>query len=166
MLHACRITIGVVDLNVKTTIYEVCIANVYMICVLDLCIPLEIKDNLIITYTTNGDWDLGITHLAIGNCENDWVPLNGAGNPIIGQFDYTEPTSTTASEVVYVIPLADFDLESGICFAAHAEVNGPNGGETAWAQGDEFAGRSWAMYVQTDLSDCGEDDDDGANGAF
>ena len=59
------------------------------------------------------------------------------------------------------------------CFAAHAEVNGPDGEETAWAGGDndgggligrsstypgytvrDFGGRSWATYIEALLSTC------------
>jgi hypothetical protein len=119
-------------------------------------------DNLIITFSSNGDWVIGTTHLSVGNCDEDWVPLTGSGNPQIGQFEYTEPFSIAPYEVVYVIPLED--LNDNYCFAAHAEVVGPDGnGETAWAEGPEFDGRSWAMYVEATLSDCEEDDDDGNN---
>jgi hypothetical protein len=118
-----------------------------------------VGDNLIITFSTTGDWTLGTTHLSIGNCDEDWVPLNGAGNPQIGQFDYTEPFSYSPQEVVYVIPVAG--LDDNYCFAAHAEVQGPSGGETAWAEGAEFSGRSWAMFVESFLSDCPTDGEDG-----
>lgn len=118
-----------------------------------------VGDNLIITYTTNGDWTLGITHLSIGNCDEDWAPLTGSGNPQIGQFEYTEPFSSGPHEVVYVISLEG--LDDNFCFAAHAEVVGPNGGETAWAQGTQFSGRSWAMFAELNLSDCDSGNDDG-----
>ncbi|WP_157492066.1 hypothetical protein [Mangrovimonas sp. ST2L15] len=116
-------------------------------------------DQLIITYTTNEDWTIGTTHLSIGICESDWVPLNGAGNPQIGQFEFTEPTSQTSTEVVYIIPISE--VGDNYCFAAHAEVQGPTGGETAWALGDQFDGNSWAMYDEFNLSDCESDDDGG-----
>lgn len=120
-------------------------------------------DNLIITYSSNGDWVIGTTHLSIGNCDEEWVPLTGSGNPQIGQFEYTEPFSITPYEVVYIIPLEG--LDDNYCFAAHAEVKGPEGNdETAWAEGAEFDGRSWAMFVETTLSEC--EDDDGENTPF
>lgn len=122
-----------------------------------------VGENLVITFSTTGDWTLGTTHLSIGNCDEDWAPLNGAGNPQIGQFEYTEPFSYSPHEVVYVIPVAG--LDDNYCFAAHAEVQGPTGGETAWAEGAEFSGRSWAMFVESFLSDCpNTDGDDGGNG--
>lgn len=114
-----------------------------------------VGDNIIITYTTNGDWTLGITHLSVGNCDEDWAPLNGGGNPQIGHFEYTEPSSSGPHEVVYIIPLEGFG--DNFCFAAHAEVQGPTGGETAWAAGTQFDGNSWAMFVETLLSNCQSD---------
>ena len=110
-------------------------------------------ENLIIIYSTNDDWTIDLTHLSVGNCDDeDWVPLTGSGNPKIGQFEFTEPYSVSDNEVVYVIPLAD--LDDYYCFAAHAEVQGPTGGETAWAEGTEFSGNSWAMFVEGLLSNC------------
>lgn len=42
-------------------------------------------DLLVITYTTNGDWTIGATHLSIGDCEEQWVPTTGSGNPKVGK---------------------------------------------------------------------------------
>ncbi|MEH6534811.1 MAG: hypothetical protein V7719_00350 [Psychroserpens sp.] len=120
-------------------------------------------DNLIITYSSNGDWTIGTTHLSIGNCDEDWAPLTGSGNPQVGQFEYTEPYSSTLYEVVYIISLEG--LDDNYCFAAHAEVEGPTGGETAWAEGSQFDGRGWAMFVESFLSEC-EEDDGGNNTPF
>lgn len=118
-----------------------------------------VGDNLVITYTANGDWTLGTTHLSIGNCDEDWAPLTGSGNPQIGHFEYTVPFSWSPNEVIYHVPLAG--LNNNYCFAAHAEVQGPTGGETAWAQGPQFAGNGWAMFVESNLSDCPPTDDGG-----
>ena len=108
--------------------------------------------NLIVTYTTNEEWELGTTHLSIGVCEEGWVPTTGSGNPQIGHFEFTEPYSEGPHEVVYIIPITD--IGDNYCFAAHAEVEGPTGGETAWAEGSEFSGNSWAMYSEFNLSSC------------
>lgn len=121
-----------------------------------------VGENIVITYFTNSSWTLGITHLSVGNCDEDWAPLNGGGNPQIGQFEYTEPYSTGPHEVVYIIPLAEFG--DNFCFAAHAEVQGPTGGETAWAEGTQFPGNGWAMFVETVLSNCQSDGDGGGDG--
>ncbi len=120
-----------------------------------------VDGNLVVTYYTTDDWTLGTTHLSIGNCSDDWVPLNGAGNPQIGQFEFTEPSSITDNEVVYIIALPDGFEGQDYCFSAHAEVEGPTGGETAWAEGQQFSGNSWAMYDEFNTSDC---TDDGSSG--
>lgn len=115
------------------------------------------EDDLIITYTTNEDWTINATHMSIGNCENQSIPTTGSGNPKVGKFEHhtTHPDGT--NEVVYRISKEAID--EYYCFAAHAEVVGPTGGETAWAEGPEFDGKSWAMYVEALLSDCDVEDD-------
>ncbi len=120
-----------------------------------------VDGNLVVTYYATDDWTLGTTHLSIGNCSDDWVPLNGAGNPQIGQFEFTEPSSITDNEVIYIIALPDGFEGQDYCFSAHAEVQGPSGGETVWAEGQQFSGNSWAMYDEFNTSDC---TDDGSNG--
>lgn len=111
-----------------------------------------VGDYLYVTYTTNDDWVLGTTHLSIGVCDDDWVPINGAGNPQIGQFEFTEPDFVTDHLAVYIIPITD--IGDNYCFAAHAEVSGESGGETAWAEGQGFSGNSWAMFSEFTLSEC------------
>jgi len=111
-----------------------------------------VGNNLIVTYTTNSDWTIGTTHLSIGVCDDEWVPTTGSGNPQIGHFEFTEPFSEGPHEVVYIIPITEFG--DNYCFAAHAEVEGPTGEETAWAEGDEFSGNSWAMYSEFNLINC------------
>lgn len=113
-------------------------------------------ENLIITYSTNENWTIDLTHLSIGNCDEQWVPTTGSGNPKIGQFEQTEPHSSGTNVVVYMISLDA--LDENYCFAAHAEVQGSTGGETAWAEGPSFDGNSWAMYVEALLSDCDVED--------
>ena len=116
------------------------------------------EDHIIITYTTNEDWTINATHLSIGGCEDGDIPTNGSGNPQIGHFEYHSEHSDGINQVVYTISLDDIpDL---YCFAAHAEVYGPTGEETAWAEGEEFSGNSWAMYVEALLSECNDVGDD------
>lgn len=118
-------------------------------------------DILIVTYTTNGDWVLDATHLHITNCEDDGFPVTGANNPKIGHFDYSAGHEEGTTEVTYTIDIGEITGE--LCFAAHAEVDGPSE-ETAWAEGEDFGGNSWAMYFEADLTDC--DDDGGTPPAF
>jgi hypothetical protein len=108
------------------------------------------EDQLIITYTTNGDWTIDATHLSIGGCNDGSIPTNGSGNPQIGHFEYHSEHSDGVNQVTYTFDLDD--IPDQFCFAAHAEVNGPTGEETAWAEGEEFSGNSWAMYVEVDIS--------------
>lgn len=114
-------------------------------------------ESLIITYTTNGDWTIEATHLSIGGCNDGTIPTTGSGNPKVGNFEYHSTHTDGVNIVTYTISL-DTVLDE-FCFAAHAEVQGPTGGETAWAEGTEFPGNSWAMYVEASLLDCDDDDD-------
>jgi hypothetical protein len=139
-----------------------------------LGVTISDKD-LILTYTTISDWTIGTTHISIGDCKDQWVPITRSGNPKIGKFEHTEPHSAAVNRVVYHISLDALPEGSDLyCFAAHAEVNGPDGEETAWAGGDDdeggafrgrdlvnngytvkdFSGRSWATYVEALLSVC------------
>lgn len=135
------------------------------------------ETDLILTYTTIPNWTIGVTHVSIGDCNEEWVPTTGSGNPKIGKFGHTEPHSADINKVVYEISLDVLPTYTDLyCFAAHAEVMGPNGEETAWAGGDdvviggrsssrtanaqypytvkEFSGRSWATYIEAYQSAC------------
>lgn len=111
--------------------------------------------DLIITYSTNADWTIGGTHMSIGNCEDQTIPTTGSGNPKIGHFEHSTTHANGVTEVTYYIDSTV--LENDYCFAAHAEVSGPTGNETAWGEGVGFDGNSWAMYVEALLSDCDVD---------
>ena len=130
------------------------------------------ETHLILTYSTIEDWDIDLTHMSIGDCNEQWAPQTGSGNPKIGRFEHTEPHTQNISEVVYFVDLNALpDYTDTYCFAAHAEVSGPNGGETAWAgqlggqvanldssSGEytvkDFEGNSWAMYVEASKTSC------------
>lgn len=121
-----------------------------------------IGEEIVITYLTNGDWTIGATHLSIGDCNEQWVPTTGSGNPKVGHFEHSSEHPDGVNEVVYTFPISE--LTEDFCFAAHAEVSGPTGGETAWAEGTNFDGNNWAMYVDALLTGClgggGGDDPD------
>lgn len=117
-------------------------------------VDLEGSD-LIITYTTNEDWTIGATHLSIGNCADQTIPTTGSGNPKVGRFEHSTTHSNGTNQVTYILDASV--LDDNYCFAAHAEVSGPTGGETAWAEGEDFEGNNWAMYVSALLSDCETD---------
>jgi hypothetical protein len=132
------------------------------------------ETDLVLTYATNPDWEINLTHMSIGDCNEQWVPETGSGNPKVGKFEHTEPHSTNINEVVYHISLEVLPDDTDLyCFAAHAEVTGPSGGETAWAgQISEdssgggvtegytvrsFDGRNWATYIEAEQSACDVD---------
>jgi len=108
-------------------------------------------ENLLITYVMEGDWILNATHLYVGDCATK--PANKPGNPLIGQFPFAATHASGTTSYTYSIPLAT--LPNCICIAAHAEVNGPSGSETAWADGLPYGGNSWAMYFEFCLDQCG-----------
>ncbi len=108
-------------------------------------------DNLLVTYTMEGDWVLNATHLYVGDCAEK--PANNPGNPLIGQFPYATTHAQGTTSYTYSIPIAS--LPNCICIAAHAEVHGPSGNETAWADGLPYGGSSWAMYFEFCIDQCG-----------
>jgi len=114
-----------------------------------------LNNDLVVTYTTTSGWEINATHLYVGEC--DAIPTNRRGNPKVGHFPYqsTEPAGTT--EVVWVIPLSEIPECDG-CIAAHAEVSLDTGNgtqqETAWANGEQFPGNNWAMFLSYCLTDC------------
>ena len=110
-------------------------------------------DELIITYTTSGEWTISESHLSIVNCETEFIPTTGSGNPKIGQFELSG-THDDVQQVVYIVNLVDAQIDDVYCMAAHAVVNGYGRSETAWGEGTDFAGNNWAMYVENNLSDC------------
>ena len=108
--------------------------------------------DLVITYTTNGDWTIDATHMSIGNYEDKTIPTTGSDNPKVGKFEHSTSHSDGVNVVEYRIDSTV--LNDSYCFAAHAEVSGPTGGETAWAEGVDFNEKNWAMYVEALLSYC------------
>ena len=118
------------------------------------------ETDLILTYATIPNWTIDVTHVSIGDCNEQWVPTTRSGNPKIGKFDYSSTHSDGINEVSYIIS-REATVED-FCFAAHAVVYNINGEEeTAWAAGlDEdgnpltFSGNSWATYAQASLNDC------------
>lgn len=123
-------------------------------------IDVEIVDDYVyITYITNADWVIKLTHLYAG--DRDGIPETKKGNPKPGVFekrmDY-EANVISDFEVEYKIPASAFEA----CFhiAAHCEVAKIDSKgntiqqETGWGQGEEFEGGSWAMYFEFCKSQC------------
>lgn len=118
-----------------------------------------IGDNIVITYSADEGWTIKATHLSIGNCEEGSIPTTNSGNPQIGRFEYQTSHPDGTNEVIHTISKDRIEQDM-YCVAAHAEVIGPNGEETAWGEGLDFGGSSWAMYIKGNLSDC-ENNDNG-----
>jgi len=124
-------------------------------------------DYVYISYITNEDWIIKLTHLYAG--DRDGIPETKKGNPKPGVFekrmDY-EANIISDFEVEYRIPAEAFEP----CFhiAAHAEVAKIDSKgniiqkETGWGRGEEFEGNSWAMYFEfcKELCDDGNDTGD------
>jgi len=71
--------------------------------------------DLIVTYQTIDDWQLGTTHLYVGSEED--LPTTGNGNPKIGKFPYAQEVELNdegypiepTDMVVYTIPLSEIE---------------------------------------------------------
>lgn len=111
-------------------------------------------NNLYVTYNTSNGWFINKTHLYVGAC--NLIPLTPTGNPKIGLFPYKTIHSPAVTSFTYTIPLAN--LPECVCILTHAEVFKNNGGsiqtETAWGQGEQLAGNSWAMKYYYCIQDC------------
>ncbi|MAW95857.1 MULTISPECIES: hypothetical protein [unclassified Leeuwenhoekiella] len=106
-----------------------------------------------LTYHTINGWSLRETHLSLSpDCENLTFPVTKTGNPKVGKFEYAASHEAGIDTVEYTIYQDSFSWE--FCFAAHAVVDGPKGKETAWAEGESFDGKNWAMYVHAFLLGC------------
>jgi hypothetical protein len=116
-----------------------------------------VGDDLVVTYTTTGGWELTEAHLWVGANSGDY-PQNKKGNPIPGQFPNNSGDITGATEYSFSIPLADLGiacptlLDDQYFVAAHAAVRRDNGDgtyqtETGWGDGDRFVSRgNWGTY--------------------
>lgn len=123
------------------------------------------EDNLYVTYTTTGCWELGETHVYVGDAAN--IPTAGNGAPIPGQFPYSEEHSAGTTTYTYTIPLAG--LPACYAVAAHAAVactSGDDDGqtETAWSFGTEFPNTPrWGWYSEYCTQEVCDGDDDGGD---
>ncbi|MDO1501964.1 hypothetical protein Q2T40_17660 [Winogradskyella maritima] len=112
-----------------------------------------VDGEIVIAYESTGDWEISGVHMDISACDNLTFPVTGSGNPKIGKFQYKSEHPEGTDQVAFYFN--ENDLEDQFCVALHAVVNDGNGNEeTAWGQGIDFGGNSWAMYASVDLSDC------------
>jgi len=110
---------------------------------------------LIVTYETQGDWEIDETHLYVGELEG--IPMTNSGNPKVGRFPYQGDHPDGTTNVEYRIRLNTIPV--CVAIAAHAsltiDVPGePFQQETAWGEGTSFPGRNWGMYFEHCLNGC------------
>lgn len=105
-----------------------------------------INNQVVVNYIGDADWEINETHLYIGELSE--LPVNGAGNPQIGQFPYTGTHDPGTDFVSYT----GLYLTEGNCtyIAAHAVVTNTLTGqeETAWGEGQTISLTSWAMTFE------------------
>ena len=117
----------------------------------ELCIQIE----------TTGAWVMQETHVAIARTVEE-IPQTGSGNPKIGQFALSAEHDPAVTAFDHCISLADYGYLPGetLYLAVHAVVvlEGEGGEplqeETAWADGIEFPGSSWATYFNYGVQEC------------
>jgi hypothetical protein len=94
--------------------------------------------NLVVRYVPDPDWVITETHLWVGEAPPFAYPQTRNGNPRPGKFPYKgeyDPPVAYPEEVVYTIPLSDFNYPSvDLAILAQAVVRPAAGGrqETAW----------------------------------
>ena len=115
------------------------------------------EDSLFVTFSTDGGWVLGKTHLYVGLLED--MPSTSGGNPQIGNFPYQHTINPYTTSDQYAIALSD--LPNCFIVATHAEVHllGSNGevvdSQTGWGQGNQMnESGSWAMYSSYCVQEC------------
>lgn len=117
------------------------------------------SDSVYVTFTTINGWQLGKTHLYVGELQN--MPSTPTGNPQIGNFPYQHTFNPYTTSDQYAIAIAD--LPECFIVAAHAETHlvDANGNviqsETSWGNGTQFnQSGSWAMYSSYCVQACEE----------
>lgn len=120
---------------------------------------------LCIEINTVNNWVMTLTHVAIAPVV-DSLPQTGSGNPKVGKFFFSTEHEPPVTSYTYCCNPLDFIWEpGGICIAIHADVmlldenSDPIQEETAWAEGPEFPGNSWATYVTYDVNSCSGGDE-------
>ena len=111
----------------------------------------KVGNSVHVTYSTTNDWKITETHLFVGDCGD--MPVNNGGNPKVGKFPF-KGSHNSVDEYTYIVSLAG--LPECLCVAAHAVVENDvtNANETAWGEGTDFPGNSWAMYFDFCQDDC------------
>ena len=110
-------------------------------------------ENLIITITTQDGWSLSESHVSVQASVDD-IPHTKKGNPIPGQFEYSQSYDPNVTEAQYIIPLDGLpeDLTIAVHTVVQQIVDDVVAEETAWAEGDRFVQKgNWGMYTEYGL---------------
>ena len=111
------------------------------------------EQHIYVTYQTDGDWLITETHLDVAAMPED-LKQTRTGNPVPGRFAYQSQHDPGVTTVTHTIDLSAWPSISQFYIAAHCVVVSGAGSETAWAEGMNFPGNNWAMYVDYLRQDC------------
>lgn len=123
----------------------------------NVCVEMD-NNNLNITYTTTGVWELTEVHFWIGS-NLAGMPQTNKGNPKVGHFPYHSDDITGDKVYFFSIPVQELGGEDALCnqtlvAAAHAELrfqadDGSYHTESAWADGERIVKKgNWATYFE------------------
>ena len=128
----------------------------------EVCVDI-VGDNIVVSYQTDGGWELEEFHLFVGESIAD-MPSTKKGSPKNGKFPYRG----FGDEDTAVVLISDEELGVGsfadlecLAVAAHSVVSKIDADgnviqtETGWAEGKELPGNNWAMYF--DVCVCEEE---------
>ncbi len=108
-------------------------------------------DELCVKYETTGSWLICETHVHIGGSIWD-IPQTRKGNPKIGRFDFNDSHDPGVSTFEICVDLDELGLanDNSLAIAVHAVVKNTCSyrEETAWGEGCDFPGCSWAMFIK------------------
>lgn len=122
------------------------------------------EDSLRVTIDTRGTgWVLTESHFGVALSLED-LPQTGSGNPQVGKFEYSDEYDPPVMLATYEISLTEYGYVEGseLFIAVHAvvelldEEGNPIQEETAWADGLDFPGNSWATYFMYTVQICEE----------
>lgn len=111
------------------------------------------EQNLYVTYQTDGNWLITETHVDVATQPED-LKQTSKGNAVPGRFAFKSQHDPGVAAVTHTIDLAAWPSGSQLFIAAHSVVVSASGSETAWAEGMDFPGNNWAMYVSYELQTC------------
>jgi hypothetical protein len=109
--------------------------------------------NLYVTYQTDGNWLITETHLDVATRPED-LKQTRKGNAVPGRFAYSSEHDPGVVTVTHTIDLAAWPSGTQLFIAAHSVVVSASGSETAWAEGLDFPGNNWAMYISYEVQSC------------